>query len=129
MQTNYKASIDGSVVAQEEQYDFILGAEEFGKQFDEKLTGVSVGDELSFSITFDSDFMDVEWAGKTVDFEIRITDIQEQLIPEPTDTFIRENTAYSSYQEFSDAMRKELTDSYETESSQELPGKFDSAGH
>ena len=120
VQTDFKASIDGSVVAAEEQYDFTLGAEEFGKQFDEKLTGVSIGDELNFSLTFDSDFTDVEWAGKTVDFEVRITDIQEQLMPEPTDAFIRENTAYSSYQEFSDAMRKELTDSYELESSQEL---------
>lgn len=120
VQTDYKASIDGSVVASEDQYDFILGAEEFGRQFDEKLTNVSIGDELKFSIDFDSDFMDVEWAGKTVDFEIRITDIQQQLLPEPTDAFISENTEYSSYQQLSDAMRKELTDSYETESSQEL---------
>lgn len=120
VQTNYKASIDGSVVQQEEQYDFILGSEEFGKEFDEKLTGVSVGDELNFSLDFDSDFVDVEWAGKTVDFEISILDIQEEILPEATDTFLSENTSYHSYQELSDAMRKELSDSYETESTQEL---------
>lgn len=120
VQTNYKASIDGSVVAQEDQYDFIIGAEEYGKQFDEKLTGVSIGDELQFSLDYDEDFMDVEWAGKTVDFEISITDIQEEIMPDITDTFISENTSYSSYQEFSDAMREEVTTSYETESTQEL---------
>ncbi|KAI4451482.1 Trigger factor [Eubacterium plexicaudatum ASF492] len=120
VQTDFKASIDGSVVLQENQYDVILGAEEFGKEFDEKMTGVSIGDELRFSLDFASDFVDVEWAGKTVDFEIRVTDIQQELLPELTDTFISENMGYDSYEQFSDAIRKELTDSYETESTQEL---------
>lgn len=120
VQTDFKASIDGSVVVQEEKYDFTIGAEEYGKEFDKKLTGVSIGDELNFSLDFDSDFVDVEWAGKTVDFEIRVTDIQEELLPEPTDAFLSENTAYHSYQEFSDAARKELLELYEEESTQEL---------
>jgi len=120
VQTNYKASIDGSVVQQQEQYDFVLGAEEFGKEFDEKLTGISAGDELHFSLDFDSDFTDVEWAGKTVDFEISVLDIQEEILPEITDTFISKNTSYNSYQAFSDAMREDLADSYAAESTQEL---------
>lgn len=120
VQTNYKASIDGSVVQQEDQYDFVLGAKDLGKEFDDKLTGVSAGDELQFSLDYDSDFMDVEWAGKTVDFEISILSIQEEIMPEPTDAFLSENTSYDSYQAFSDAMREELTDSYAIESTEEL---------
>lgn len=120
IQTDFKASIDGSVVMQETSYDVTLGAQEYGEAFDEKLTGVSVGDELRFSLDYDSDFMDVEWAGKTVDFEIRVTSIQEELMPDPTDAFIKENTSYSSYDEFKDAMRTSITDTYEQESTQEL---------
>ena len=120
VQTDFKASIDGSVVMQEESYDVTLGAQEYGEAFDEKLTGVSVNDELSFSLDYDDDFIDVEWAGKTVDFEIRITDIQEELLPDPTDAFIKENTSYGSYKEFADAMRTNVTDSYAQESTQEL---------
>lgn len=120
VQTNYKASIDGSVVQQEEQYDFVLGDEDLGKEFDEKLTGVSAGDELHFSLDYDSDFMDVEWAGKTVDFEVSILSIQEEIIPEPTDAFLSENTSYDSYQALSDAMREDLTDRYAAESTEEL---------
>lgn len=120
VQTDFKASIDGTVVVEETQYDIILGAEEFGKEFDEKLTNVSVGDQLTFSIDFDKDFTDVEWAGKTVDFEIRVTDIQEELLPEPTDEFIRDNTSYGSYEEYVSAIRTSLEESYEAESTQEL---------
>lgn len=120
IQTDFQASIDGSVVMQENSYDVILGAQEYGEEFDEKLTGVSVGDELQFSLDYDDDFMDVEWAGKTVDFEIRVTGIQEELLPDPTDAFIKENTSYSSYDEFTKAMRTEITDSYAQESTQEL---------
>ncbi|MDE7310035.1 MAG: FKBP-type peptidyl-prolyl cis-trans isomerase [Eubacterium sp.] len=120
VQTDFQASIDGSVVMKETSYDVILGAQEYGEAFDEKLTGVSVDDELHFSLDYDSDFMDVEWAGKTVDFEIRVTGIQEELLPDPTDAFIKENTSYSSYDEFEAAMRTSITDSYEQESTQEL---------
>ncbi len=120
VQTDFQASIDGSVVMEEESYDVILGAQEYGEEFDEKLTGVSVDDELKFSLDYDSDFMDVEWAGQTVDFEIRVTGIQEELMPDPTDAFIKENTSYSTYKEFAEAMRTSITDSYAEESTLEL---------
>ena len=120
VQTNFKASIDGSVVFEEKQYDVILGGEEFGKQLDEKLTGVSIGDQLSFQLDYDDDFTDVEWAGKTVDFEIEVIDIQEEIMPEATDAFITENTDYTSYEEFVSAVRQSITDSYATESREEL---------
>ena len=120
VQTNFKASIDGSVVFEEKQYDVILGAEEFGKQLDEKLMGVSIGDTLEFALDYDDDFTDVEWAGKTVEFEIEIIDIQEERMPDATDEFIAANTNYTSYEEFVSAVRQSITESYETESREEL---------
>ncbi len=120
VQTNFKASIDGSVVFEENQYDVVLGGEEFGKQLDEKLTGVSVGDQLSFQLDYGDDFTDVEWAGKTVDFEIEVIDIQEELMPEATDDFIAANTSYADYDEFVSAVRESITDSYAAESREEL---------
>ncbi len=120
VQTDFKASIDGSPVVQEDKYDFVIGDEEFGPEFDQKLTGVSAGDELNFSLDFAEDFTDADWAGNTVDFEIRVTDIQEQILPEPTDEFLTKNTTYSSYEDFETAMRQSLETSYTAESTQEL---------
>lgn len=118
--TNFKASVDGSVVTQDDDYYFIIGAAEFGDEFDKKLTGVSTGDELSFSLDYDSDFTDVEWAGQKVDFEINVTDVQEEILPNATDEFIKENTEYASYDEFVKATRDLVTDNYEAESTNEL---------
>lgn len=120
VRAEFKASIDGSTVMQEEEYDFTLGEHEFGAEFDEKLTGVSVGDELHFSSDYDPDFSNVEWAGKTVDFEVRIVDVQEEILPDATDEFIKDNLGYSSYDELAAAMRESVTESYETESMEEL---------
>ena len=120
VQTNFKASINGSVVFEENQYDVVLGGEEFGKELDEKLTDVSIGDHLTFELNYEDDFTDVEWAGKTVAFDIEVIDIQEELIPEPTDEFIAANTNYSTYEEFVSAVRESVTESYAAESREEL---------
>ena len=47
-------------------------------------------------------------------------DNQEELLPEPTDAFIRDNTSYGSYEEYIAAVRTSLEESFETESIQEL---------
>lgn len=118
--TDYKASINGSVVANDNDYDFIIGAAEFGEEFDEKITGVTAGDKLDFSLNYETDFSNVEWAGKTVDFEVTINDVQEELLPDATDEFIKENMGYNSYEELATATRQSLADNYETESTNEL---------
>lgn len=115
-----KASIDGKTAVSEDDYEIILGAAEFGEEFDNKLTGVTIGDKLNFSLDYDSDFSDVEWAGNTVDFELNITDIQEEILPDATDSFIKENTDYGSYDKFVKAMRESVADMYEEESTNEL---------
>ena len=118
--TDFKASIDGKTAVSDSDYEIILGAAEFGEEFDKKLTGVSIGDSLNFSLDYDSEYTDVEWAGNTVDFEIKINDIHEEILPDATDSFIKENTEYSSYEDFTNAMRKSVTDMYAEESTNEL---------
>lgn len=120
VRADFKASIDGKTITQEGGYDFTLGEHEFGAEFDKKLTGVVTGDKLTFSIDYDNDFTDVEWAGKTVDFEINVIDVQEELLPELTDKFIKENLEYNSYDEFEAAMRKSVENTYAAESTGEL---------
>lgn len=117
---DFKSSVDGSVSIQEDDYQIILGAAEFGKEFDQKLTGVSAGDQLDFSLDYDSDFTDVEWAGNTVDFELTVKEVQEKILPEITDSFIKENTEYSTYDEYTDSIRQSVADTYEAESTSEL---------
>ncbi len=114
------AKIDGDTVMNEKNYDFTLGDEEYGPAFDQKLTGVSIGDDLSFSLDFEKDFFNADWAGKTVAFEIKVCDVREETLPEPTDKFVKEKLKCSSYDALEDQTRETLAKEYETESEDEL---------
>lgn len=117
---DYTASIDGSVSSAEEDYYFVIGEEEFGSEFDEKLTGIFTGDVLNFSITYGEADFNEEWTGQTVDFTVTVTDIQEELLPDCTDEFVKENLGYETYDAFYTAMQESVAQFYEEESLYEL---------
>lgn len=117
---DYSISIDGSEVEKESDYYFTIGEEEFGTAFDKKITGVSTGEKLDFSIAYEPDDASSQWAGQTVDFHIEVTDIQEELLPDADDAFVKENMEYDSYQAFKDATRQSVADRYEMKSTETL---------
>jgi trigger factor len=92
-------------------YDILLGYNEFGEEFDENLLGVTKGDTLSFSITYDEDYGDEDLAGMTVDYEISVQSVQEEILPELTEEFITETLGYASEDEMRSEIQEEL-DSY-----------------
>jgi trigger factor len=117
---DFTATLDGETEYDEEDYIFIVGEKEFGDEFDERLTGVYSGDQLDFSITYDEDYEDESWAGQTIDFSVKITDVQEEVLPDCTDEFVQKNLNYDSYDDFADATRASLEETYESESLDEL---------
>jgi trigger factor len=117
---DYTASIDGSVVDEEEDYYIVVGENEFGEEFDKELTGVYNGDKLEFSVTYDEDYDDGSWAGNTVDFTVSVNGIEEEVIPELTDDFVSENLGYDTYDDFVSATKASLEETYESDSYTEL---------
>lgn len=85
-----------------------LGDEEYGAEFDEKMTGVSAGDTQEFSITFDDDIWMEEWMGQTVDFKVAVTSVCEVETPEYNDDFVAENTDYKTTEEYEAFLREEI---------------------
>ena len=95
----------------EDNYELYLGSDEFGTEFDEKLTGVSVGDELSFSISYDDDYTLTDFAGSTIDYTVSVLSITKETLPELTEDFIINTLGYES----EDDMRKEIRAGLESE--------------
>lgn len=95
---------------------FVIGDEDYGKEFDDQLLGKSVGDELSFSISYDDDAWYEEWAGHTVDFKVTVTGVFETVVPEYNDSFVTENTEYSSKEEYENALRESMEEEYTQDS-------------
>jgi trigger factor len=96
-------------------YDILLGYYEFGEEFDEKLIGVSAGDELSFSITYDADYGDDDFAGKTVQYEVTVLAVFEEKLPELTEDFIVNTLGYESEEDMRSKIREELNESYNSD--------------
>ncbi len=120
LETDYRISIEGDAYDNDKGYNFTIGAQEYGEEFDQKLIGVSAGDELEFSLTYDKDYSDVDFAGHTADFKIKVNKVQEEILPETTDDFIEENFQYDNYDAFEKATRQSLEEEYQEDSENEL---------
>lgn len=92
---------------------YYIGYEELGAEFDEKLTGASVGDTLKFSLTFDDSVYMEDWIDQTVDFELVVTSICELSIPEYTDEFVQENMGYDTIEAYEEDLRASVASEYE----------------
>lgn len=109
---------------EESGYEFTVGYEEFGAEFDQKVTGAKTGDHLVFSIDYDDDFEIEEFAGKTIDYDMTITSVSIEEVPELTDDFVKNTLGYDSIEAFRQAAEDELTAQYEETSLEELKSEM-----
>ncbi|MDO5520440.1 MAG: FKBP-type peptidyl-prolyl cis-trans isomerase [bacterium] len=105
---------------EEEVAQVLIGNQELGEKFDQKLTGVSAGDKLNFSIKYREDFEDEDLAGLTVKYSITIKKILEEVAPELTDAFVKKNLDYDSYNDMKTAIKEELENDHATQSEENL---------
>ena len=97
---------------------------ELGKQrmipgFEENLTGVSAGAQLSFTLRFPSDYHRAEMAGKEVRFDVKVNTVEEARLPELTEEFVRslgvvDATVESLRKDVRQNMQRELDDRIQT---------------
>lgn len=104
----------------EDGYELALGYEEFGPEFDEKLTGVTKNDTLSFSVSYDEDFDVENLAGKDVKFDVTIVNVTEEVIPALTDDFVKNTLGYESEDALRQATKETLTKEYEDTATEEM---------
>ena len=91
---------------------FTIGDADYGEDFDAALTGVSTGDEKTFSIDFDDDFWIDTWAGHTVDFDATVTQVTQLLVPDYDDDFLATYTDYTTKEDYEASIRSSLEDEY-----------------
>lgn len=123
---DYTCTIDGQVNEDysETDVDTQIGDGEYSIEdvydLDEQLTGAKVGDTITINFTFPEDYDDTEVAGKDCVMEVTVNKIEEEIIPEITDAFIKENTDCDTVEEYKEQTRQELEDSYNSEAEQNV---------
>jgi trigger factor len=74
--------------------------------FAEKLVGMLVGEERSFSITLPDDYEDEELAGSEVSFVVRLHDVQEKHLPDLDDELAKMAAGFENLEELRDDIRQ-----------------------
>lgn len=113
------------ILLKDGNYELLVGNEEFGADFDKKITGVKKGKQLSFTLTYpeDSEVVLTEstsLAGQTVTYDLKIKKITEEVLPELNEKFIQEELGFDSKDAMTAYVETALREQYEIQSLTEV---------
>jgi len=105
---DYVGKIDGKEFdgGTAENQNLKLGSDSYIGGFEDGLIGKNTGDEVVLNLTFPSDYKEPEYAGKAVEFTVKINKITSEVIPQLTDEMVQEHTKYSTVADFLEAVKK-----------------------
>lgn len=74
-----------------EGYSLVLGSNTFIPGFEEKLIGISAGEERDLELTFPQEYHSADLAGKDVVFHVKCNEVKLEELPEVDDDFAQDN--------------------------------------
>jgi trigger factor len=86
----------------------IIGKGPYGPEFDAELEGLTLDAEKTFSVAYSDEFNNPDVQGKTVEFQVKITQIQSWAEPELTDEWVASISEHKSVDLYYAAMREKL---------------------
>jgi len=105
----FTARSGGEEVEHRESATVILGTgAPFGKEFEEALAGVAVGEERTIEVEFPGDFPDKKFRGLTVRFEVKVHSVREKRLPELDEDFAKNFNDVSGLDDLRGKMRERL---------------------
>ncbi len=90
---NFTGSVDGVEFdgGAAENYDMVLGSAGFIPGFEDALVGHAAGEEFVIDVTFPEEYGNEELNGKDAQFAIKINSVKEEVLPEFSESFVKEN--------------------------------------
>ncbi len=110
---------DGKV----DNYPVEIGAKQMISGFEENLIGLKVGDNKTFEVSFPEEYGNEKLAGKVAEFEVDVISVEEAVLPEIDDAFIKAYGIEGSV----DAFREDIKNNLESELEQALRSKLKNA--
>jgi trigger factor len=94
------------------------------QEFTENLTGMTVNEEKTFSVTYREDYPEKRLAGKTLAYQIKVEAIKEKKVPELNDEFAQGLGQYSTFEELRSKIRQDLEKHRREHANEELREKL-----
>ena len=111
---DFKGTLDGEAFEGGSAEDFVmqLGGGQMLPEFEESLKDVKPSDEKDFEVTFPEEYHQLDLAGKTANFNVKVKEVRELVLAEVTEDFVKgfgiESGKYDDLiKEISESMDKE----------------------
>ena len=126
LNTDYKGTINGEGFAggEGEDLSIVLGSKSMIEGFEAGLIGSEVGQTVEMDLAFPEGYQSTELAGKDVHFEVTVKKIEEPVLPEIDDEFIK---TFGVETGGIDAFRDELRNNMQRELDKTVKSKTKSA--
>jgi len=98
-----------------ENYPLTIGSHSFIDTFEEQLIGKSINEEVEVNVTFPEDYHAEELKGKPALFKVTIKEIKENQLPDLDDEFAEEVSAYDTFAEYKESVKKNLKEKKEAD--------------
>jgi len=113
----FTATAGGETVDSNDNVSIVLSnGIPFGKEFEEKMLGVGTGDTRAFEIAFPAEHPVPKYAGKTVAFEVKVSNVRERRLPDLDDGFARQFGDVADLNDLRVKMRQRLVAEAESRS-------------
>ena len=89
---DFEGSIDGEVFegGKAEGFQIVLGSDRMIPGFEKGIIGHKTGEEFDIEVTFPEDYHAEQLKGKTATFAINLTKVENQILPEMTEEFVKQ---------------------------------------
>lgn len=111
---------DGKV----DDFPVVLGSNKMIPGFEDNLLGLSTGDNKTFTVSFPEDYGNEKLAGKTAEFEVTVSKVEEAVLAEINEEFVK---AYGVEDGSVDSFRVDVRNNMDRELVQALRGKLKNA--
>ncbi len=98
-----------------QNHPLVLGSGSFIPGFEEQLEGVKAGDEKEIEVTFPKDYHAENLKGEKVTFKVKVHTVEEIILPEITDAFVKEVGPFKDLEALKADIEKQLLFTKETQ--------------
>lgn len=107
---NFTGKLDGKEFpgGKSENYSLTLGSKTFIPGFEDQIIGKKIGEEFEVNVKFPEDYHDENLKGKDVVFETKLNSIQEKILPELDDEFIKDISEFDTVEEYKNNIKEDL---------------------
>ena len=89
-----------------------IGQENMPKEFSDKLTGVTPVQNLEIEVVYPDEFHDENLKGKTIVYKVKLTEIQEEVLPEINDDLVKDLGKFETLEDVRKSIRENLEQGY-----------------